>query len=177
MEDRLVSVAERDWRVNEYNIIVVRLALGGEFAELALLDCLFRYSPNGVTAREISDTLEGLLKIEGKPDLGDTAQIVVSYWSYELAAGRPIDDRARELVAEWHDRQLNSAKSGRRSDSKIKKLAVQMQYRRFAAALPNKRGSKKQMHYHLQDKFGLKRSQLSKLLSGLDPWKEGASKK
>jgi len=56
-------------------------------------------------------------------------------------------------------------------DDPLKELAIHIELVRLAQTHPSAYGAKKQMYHHLQTKFGLKRSQLSKLLSGFDPWK------
>jgi hypothetical protein len=160
--------------VNEALIATVRIALGGDFANHAISDFLrHRATVLGRTLSidEFAELPSGFLTVTDCGDLKKEAGKIVMYWAMDLAAGRPVDDRVRPLVHEWCRRQNNpEGASGRPIDDPLKGFAISTELVRLAETHPSVYGAKKQMYHHLQTKFGLKRSQLSKLLSGFDPW-------
>jgi hypothetical protein len=93
------------------------------------------------------------------------------HWVGALAAGEPIDDRWRELIVEWCIQRLEASGKGRPQDSPVKRFAVIARLIELAAKYPaHSRGAKKQIYADLQAHFGLKRSQLIKIIDGFDPW-------
>ena len=160
--------------LNEALIATVRIALGGDFAKQAISD-LFRHQAavlgRALSIDEFAELLSFFLTISDSDCLKKDAGTIVMGLAMDLAAGRPVDDRVRPLVHEWCRRQNNpEGASGRPIDDPLKELAIRTELVRLAQTHPRVYGAKKQMYHHLQTKFGLKRSQLSKLLSGFDLW-------
>ena len=160
--------------VNEVLIALVRIALGGDFVNHAISGFL-RYTATvlgrPLSIDEFAQLPSGFLMIPDFFDLKKNARIAVMHWAIDLAAGRPVDDRVRQLVHAWCSRENNpEGASGRPIDDPLKELAIRTELVRLAQTHPRVYGAKKQMYHHLQTKFGLKRSQLSKLLSGFDLW-------
>src|SRR5262249_24576863 len=82
-----------------------------------------------------------------------------------------FDNSPRRSACRPRHRRLGSPGPGRRPDSPIKKFAVASRLIELAAKYPDSAyGVKKQMYGDLETKFGLKRSQLSKLINGFNPW-------
>lgn len=164
------------WAQNEQLIIWAKIALG--FAEDAFMDYIRRCRPEGATISvdEFVEVLTECLKLEKALDLKMIEKLMLE-WAGRMASGMPIDDRARILIAEWTWRRVYSNGPGRNTASALRKIAVRMAAIELAKTYPKARGTKKQMEYELQTKFGLKRSQLNELLSGFDPWKYKVSDK
>ena len=105
--------------VNEALIAKVRIALGGDFADDAILDFVrHRATVLGRTLSidEFAELPSGFLRISDSCDLKKEAGKTVMHWAMDLAAGRPVDDRVRPLVHEWCRRQNNpDGASGRPS--------------------------------------------------------------
>jgi hypothetical protein len=161
--------------VNEYEIIIVGIAIGGEYAHQAAHRAVcgpFRehfYWPSDPA--HVNAALGVCLGLEKMPALQQVAETIVLAHAADLAAGAPIDDRMRHLVLEWCERRINSKKSGRKRSSPLKELAAKMGLVEMAGDRERAYGIKKQMLAALQDRLSLKRSQLSELTGNFDPWK------
>jgi hypothetical protein len=157
-----------DWVRNEFEIFLVALSLGGAYAAGALVGL----TDNFLGLHHASQLCEACLAIEKSPKLQQVAERIVLTWISELAAGKPIDSRLYVLIAEWCRQRLEPTAPGRSQDSPIKRLAIVSRLIEVAAKYPtNAYGAKKQIYRDLENKFGLKRSQLSKLIKGFDPRK------
>jgi hypothetical protein len=172
-----LSTGEIEEAINETLILLVRAVLGGAFVHDAVADFLWWQEADGRTLStgEIAELLWYLASLGGADGVRKTAENIVLNWAMEMAADMPIDNRARVLVHEWCRRRVGlengvGKKAGRPADDNVKKAAVLFAIAELAKTYPNQYGAKKQIYNHLQIKFGLRRSQLSKLLSGYDPW-------
>jgi hypothetical protein len=166
------------WAQNELSIIYVKIALGGDFAKDGFRDYLRRCGLPGktISVDEFVEVLTKCLKLEKVLKLKMIDDIML-VWAGRMASGVPQDYRVNALIAEWTWRQVHSRGPGRNTASILKKIAVRMAAIELAKTYPKARGAKKQMEYELQTKFGLKRSQLSELLSDFDPWEYKVSDK
>ena len=173
-----LSTGEIEEACNETQIYLVRAVLGGDFVHDAVEDILWWLEADGLTLSigAIAELLWYMASLGGADDIRKEAENLVLHWAMEMAAGMPIDNRTLVLVHEWCRRRVgpengDGKKAGRPADDKVKKAAVLFAIAELAKTYPNEYGAKKQIYNHLQIKFGLRRSQLSKLLSGYDPWK------
>lgn len=163
------------WVKNETEIAVVGIALGGDYAQSAFFDVLSGGAADLDIIRrdstQINNALTACLSIEEDPKLQEQAGMIVLLRAHDLAAGRPVDYRMRVLIAEWCRRQLTPTRSVKRAGgTAIKKIAVQGAFLELAQTRQAGYGIKKQINAELERKFGLKRSQLSELTKGFDPW-------
>jgi hypothetical protein len=167
-----------DWAQNELHIIHAKIALGGDFATDAFRDYLRQCRPPGetISVDEFVKVLAECLKLEKVLNLKMIETLMLE-WTGRMASGMPLDYRVHALIAEWSWRRVYSNGPGRNTASTLKKIAVRMAAIELAKTHPKARGAKKQMKYELQTKFGLKRSQLSELLSDFDPWEYKVSDK
>jgi len=162
------------WVRNETEIVVLKIALGEDYAQSGFFDLLSGGAADLDTVRrtsaQINAALATCLSFAEDPKLQEQAQTIVLLRARDLAAGRPVDYRMRALIAEWCARQINPAGPGRRAGHRIKKLAAQGAFLELAQTRQPKYGAKKQIHADLEARLGLKRSQLSEMLKGFDPW-------
>jgi hypothetical protein len=151
---------------NEVQIFLVKVALGGDRA----LDAIVGLTSKKLGLPHASKLGEAALSIEDIVGL-EQAERIILHWTLALALGKTIDDRWRELIAEWCLQRLEASGRGRPQDSPVKRFAVITRFIELAEKYPEySRGAKKQIYADLQAHFGLKRSQLIKLIRGFDPW-------
>src|SRR5437763_515755 len=115
------------WTLNEGEIVVVKIALGGDYAQSAFFDVLSGGAADLDTVRrnsaQINRALTACLSIEEDPKLQERARMIVLLRARDLAAGIPVDYRMRSLVAEWCRRQIKPTGSGKRAGgAAIKKI-------------------------------------------------------
>jgi hypothetical protein len=162
------------WVLSEGEIVLVKIALGGDYAQSAFFDVLSGGAADLDTVRrtsvQINNALTACLSIEEDPKLQERAQMIVLLRARDLAVGNPVDYRMRALIAEWCRRQIKPAERGRPAGGTIKKIAAQGALLELAQTRQPKYGAKKQMYADLEARLGLKRSQLSEMLKGFDPW-------
>jgi hypothetical protein len=151
---------------NEVQIFFVKVALGGAYA----LDGIVDLTSKKLGLPHASKLGEAALSIEDAVGLQQVERIIL-HWTLALATGKTIDDRWRELIAEWCIQRMEISVRGRPQDSPVKRFAVITRLIELAEKYPEySRGAKKQIYSDLQGHFGLKRSQLIKLIDGFDPW-------
>jgi hypothetical protein len=158
-----------DWVRNEFEIFLVQVSLGGAYAAGAIIDLTGNKPLPLVSASKLS---AACLTIEKSRKLSQLAERIVLTWMSDLASGNPVDSRLRVLIAEWCRQRLGSARRGRPQDSPLKQFAVVTRLIELGGKYPERaRSAKKQIYGDLQAGFGLKRSQLIKLIGDFDPWK------
>jgi len=162
------------WLTNETEIVLVKIALGGDYAQSAFFDLLSGGAADLDTVRrtsaQINKALAACLSFEEDPELQERARMIVLLRARDIAMANPVDYRMRALIAEWCGRQIKPNGSGRPVGSRIKELAAQGAFLELAQTRKPGYGVKKQIYADLEAKVGLKRSQLSKLTKGFDPW-------
>jgi hypothetical protein len=146
--------------------------LGGRIASTYLaLDAIENLTSQKLGLPHASKLGEAALSIEDVMGL-EQVEWILLHWTLALALGKTIDDRWRELIAEWCIQRLEASGRGRPKDSPVKRFAVIARLIELAEKYPeHSRGAKKQIYADLQAHFGLKRSQLIKVINGFDPWK------
>ena len=162
------------WIRNETEIVLVKIALGGDYAQSAFFDLVSKGAADLDTIRrtsaQINTALAACLSFEEDPKLQEQAQMIVLRRARDLAVGNPVDYRMRALIGEWCRRQINPTSSGRPAGGRIKELAVQGAFLELAQTRQPGYGVKKQIYAELEAGLGLKRSQLAELTKGFDPW-------
>jgi hypothetical protein len=162
------------WVTNETEIVIVKIALGGDYAQSAFFDLLSGGAADldtvHRTSAQINKALAVCLSFEEDPELQERARMIVLLRARDMAAGNPVDYRMSALIAQWCRQQVKPKGSGRLAGSRLKKLAAQGAFLELAQTRQPGYGVKKQIYADLEAKVGLKRSQLSKLTKGFDPW-------
>jgi hypothetical protein len=114
------------WIRNETEIVLVKIALGGDYAQSAFFDLVSEGAADLDTIRrtsaQINTALAACLSFEEDPKLQEQAQMIVLRRARDLAVGNPVDYRMRALIGEWCRRQIHPTSSGRPAGGRIKSL-------------------------------------------------------